>query len=192
MAKKYLTPTEVADLLMVAPVTVRQWAQKGLIEARTTAGGHRRFTMEAVRAFASEMGMELAGLDTGLDRSRILVVDDDRQFNGFLVALFQQQFPELNVDVAYDGFDAGRQIQRVHPYLVLLDIMMPGLDGVEVCKRLKAEPETAAIRVIAMTGHHTPELEQRILAAGAERLLKKPFSTAELVAACGLSGQEAD
>ncbi len=193
MAKKYLTPTEVANLLMVAPVTVRQWAQKGLIDARTTAGGHRRFTMEAVRAFAEEMGMELADMESesALAQDRLLVVDDDRQFNGFLVALFRQRFPNLKVDVAYDGFDAGRQLQRLRPHLVLLDIMMPGLDGVEVCKRLKSEPETAGIRVIAMTGHHTPELEQRILAAGAECLLKKPFSTTELLDACNLVRQDA-
>lgn len=189
MAKKFLTPTEVAELLMVAPVTVRQWAQKGLINARTTAGGHRRFSIDAVREFAAQMGMELSEPGADLDHDRLLIVDDDRQFNGFLVALFKQRFPELKVDVAYDGFEAGRLLQRTRPHLVLLDIMMPGLDGVEVCRALKADPDTAAIRVIAMTGHHTPELEQRILAAGAERLLKKPFSTTDLIAACGFEGK---
>ena len=59
MTTDILTPTEVAELLAVSPVTVRQWAQKGLIEARTTPGGHRRFTREAVIDFARRMAMTL-------------------------------------------------------------------------------------------------------------------------------------
>jgi excisionase family DNA binding protein len=199
MGKKLLTPNEAARLLMVAPVTVRQWAQKGLLAAHTTAGGHRRFSPDAIRAFAERMGMAVdeealveegprASRAGGLDATRVLVVDDDRQFAGFLVALFGRQFPGVHVDVAYDGFDAGRQVQRWRPHLVLLDVMMPGIDGVEVCRRLKADPQAAATRVLAMTGHHTPELERRMRGAGAECLLRKPFSTAELLSACGPLG----
>jgi excisionase family DNA binding protein len=202
MRKKLLTPNEAARLLMVAPVTVRQWAQKGLLAAHTTAGGHRRFSPDAVRAFAARMGMALDEdvliADAGaiprkpeLDASRVLVVDDDRQFAGFLVALFGRQFPGIHVDVANDGFDAGRQVQRGRPHLVLLDVMMPGIDGVEVCRRLKADPQTATTRVLAMTGHHSAELERRIREAGAECLLRKPFSTADLLSTCGPLGTPA-
>lgn len=187
-AKEFLTPTEVANLLMVSPVTVRQWAQKGRIEARTTAGGHRRFSMDAVRAFAAEMGIELDAPETDASAGpRLLVVDDDRQLNGLLVALFSRRFPGLEIAAAYDGFEAGRQVQRFQPSVVLLDIMMPGLDGVDVCRALKSDEETRSIRVVAMTGHHTPELEQRVLSAGAETLLKKPFGNDEVVEASGLT-----
>jgi CheY-like chemotaxis protein len=75
---------------------------------------------------------------------------------------------------------------------VLLDVMMPGIDGVEVCRAIKADPETQDTRVVAMTGHHTPELERRIRAAGAELLLKKPFGTDEVLAACALDVETAD
>jgi len=190
MTTEILTPTEVAELLAVSPVTVRQWAQKGLIEARTTPGGHRRFTRESVIDFARRMAMTLPdGFDTA-PRTRVLIVDDDRQFNGMLVALFKQKYPGVEVAFAYDGFDAGRQVSRFKPTLVLLDIMMPGMDGVEVCRSLKADEASRTARVIAMTGHHTRELEQRIITAGAERLLKKPFSTDELLAVCGLTETE--
>jgi excisionase family DNA binding protein len=190
MTAEILTPTEVAELLAVSPVTVRQWAQKGLIEARTTPGGHRRFTRASVIDFARRMAMTLPdGFDT-TPRTRVLIVDDDRQFNGMLVALFKQKYPGVEVAFAYDGFDAGRQVSRCKPTLVLLDIMMPGMDGVEVCRSLKADEASRSARVIAMTGHHTRELEQRIIAAGAERLLKKPFSTEELLAVCGLTETE--
>ncbi|HET6473502.1 MAG TPA: response regulator [Pseudomonadales bacterium] len=190
MANEVLTPTEVAELLAVSPVTVRQWAQKGLIEARTTPGGHRRFTREAVIDFAHRMAMTLPeGFDTP-PGNRVLIVDDDRQFNGMLVALFKQKYPHIEVAFAYDGFEAGRQVLRFKPTLVLLDIMMPGMDGVDVCRAIKSDETSRGARVIAMTGHHTRELEQRVITAGAERLLKKPFGTDELLAVCGLTETE--
>jgi excisionase family DNA binding protein len=190
MSKQFLTPTEVATLLSVSPVTVRQWAQKGLLEARTTAGGHRRFPVEAVRKLAAEMGMTLP---VSADANpRLLIVDDDQQINRFLVTLFTKRYPGLAVSAAFDGFDAGVKVQRIKPTVVLLDVMMPGIDGVEVCRVIKADPETQGTRVIAMTGHYTPELERRIRAAGAEQLLKKPFSTEEVLAACALDLETPD
>ena len=177
----YLTPTEVASLLLVSPITVRQWAQKGLILAHTTAGGHRRFERAEVARFARERGIEIAGLKT-----TVLVVDDDRQLNNFLVAMFTAHEAELEIHSAYDGFEAGRLVQQHQPDIVLLDIMMPGMDGVEVCRSIKGEPSTAGANVVAMTGHHSEQLERRVLEAGASVLLKKPFDTDEMLAYCGL------
>lgn len=180
--KGFLTPNEVASLLMVSPITVRQWAQKGLLEAHTTAGGHRRFSREVIEAFARERGIQLPH-----DQQRLLIVDDNRELNAYLAALFGAHVPDLEISSAYDGFDAGRQVQARKPTVVLLDIMMPGIDGIEVCRSLKEDPETAGIRVVAMTGYYTPELEKKILAAGASVLLKKPFSSEEVLRECGFS-----
>ena len=183
MAEKgFLTPNEVASLLMVSPITVRQWARKGLLQAQTTAGGHRRFSREVIEAFARERGIELPE-----GRERLLIVDDNRELNAYLVALFSAHVPELEISSAYDGFDAGRQVQAQKPTVVLLDIMMPGIDGIEVCRSLKEDSATAKIRVVAMTGYFTPELEKKILAAGARVLLKKPFSSEEVLRECGFS-----
>ena len=62
---------------------------------------------------------------------------------------------------------------------------MPGIDGIEVCRSLKEDPESGDIRVVAMTGYYTPEVEKKILAAGAEVLLKKPFGSDEVLRECG-------
>lgn len=179
--KQFLTPTEVAELFKVSPVTVRQWAQKGLLPAQSTAGGHRRFTPEDLRAFAAERGITLEA-----GGPRLLVVDDNVQFNSYLIALFSTLCPEVVTASANDGFEAGRLVQLFKPSVVLLDIMMPGMDGVEVCRRLQADEQNKSIRIVAMTGHHTPELEARVLEAGAQQLLKKPFSGDEAITACGL------
>lgn len=187
--KSVLTPNEVADLLMVSPITVRQWAQKGLIEALATAGGHRRFTLDAVRRFAKERGLTLPDLPA--EEHSLLIVDDDHQLNQFLVALFTTEVPGLVVYSAEDGFEAGRLVALHNPEVVLLDVMMPGIDGVDVCRRIKSSPKTARVRVVGMTGFHTPEVVSRMQAAGAEALLKKPFSNDDVLAACGFDRHEA-
>lgn len=188
-ARDYLSPNEVAKLLKVSPITVRQWASRGLIDATTTAGGHRRFTQEAVRRFASERGIVLPR-EAGGPVQRVLVVDDDRQLNRFLVELVSAWSRRMNADIrvesAYDGFEAGAKVHTFDPDVVLLDLMMPGMDGFEVCRHLKEDSNTCHMRVVAMTGYYTPERVQKILATGADRFLRKPFSNAEVIEACGL------
>ncbi len=179
---QYMTPQEVAALLLVSPITVRQWAQKGLLRAQTTAGGHRRFAREDIERFAKERGIVIPGVDKS-----VLVVDDDPQLNSYLVALFKTSFDDLNVLSAKNGFEAGRLVARFKPDIVVLDIMMPGMDGVAVCQAIKADDSTASSLVVAMTGHHTQELEHRVLQAGAAVLLKKPFTPDELFGHCALT-----
>lgn len=183
-SKDFLTPNEVATLLMVSPITVRQWAQKGILEAQMTAGGHRRFATSVVARFARDRGIELPGVTESL-----LIVDDNRQFNTFLETLFATEVPGLPIHKAYDGFEAGRCVQQHRPTVVLLDVMMPGIDGIEVCRSLKNDPETKDIRVIAMTGYHSAELEKKMLSAGAQVLLKKPFSAETVLRECGFRGE---
>ena len=177
----YLTPNQVAKLLLVSPITVRQWAQKGILPATTTAGGHRRFARSDVEVFARERGIALGG------NPSVLVVDDDIQLNKFLVALFQTSVDDIDVYSAADGFEAGRLVQQHKPQVVVLDIMMPGIDGVEVCRSIKAQPDTAHIHVVAMTGHFSDALHDKIRNAGAAVLLKKPFDSEVLLEHCGFS-----
>src|SRR5437868_972690 len=82
--KTHLTPNEVAELLMVNPVTVRQWAARGLLRSLTTPGGHRRFLLRDVEEFARSRGSTPAPRNSGRPE-RVLIVDDDGQA-GLLVA----------------------------------------------------------------------------------------------------------
>lgn len=179
-----LTPAKVANLLGVSPITIRKWAQKGMIAAHVTAGGHRRFYYSEVEQFARLQGMTLHLGDS--KARRILVVEDDRQFAMFIAEVISDMDRKLEVFVAYDGFDAGRQIQKFHPEIVLMDLMLPGMDGFSVCERLKQDPETRAMRVIAMTGYYSSENVERILSLGAETCLQKPFSAEDLISALAL------
>lgn len=183
--KRYLTPNEVADLLMVSPVTVRQWAQKGLLKALNTPGGHRRFTWREVESFAKQRGLTL--LPPQHDSLRILVVDDDLQLRGYFKELLTNIAENVVIEVAENGFEAGRLVQSFHPDFVLLDLMMPGINGFSVCQQLKEDPRTRSIKIIAMTGYYTQENVDRIKSAGAEDCLQKPIDQEKLLAALGLS-----
>ncbi len=85
------------------------------------------------------------------------------------------------VETAYDGFEAGRKVHSFAPDILLLDYMMPGLKGSEVCRQIKQLPGHADVRVIVMSGYITPETEAEMLAAGAECCLAKPVDASRLL-----------
>lgn len=179
--KPYLTPNEVAQWLMVSPVTVRGWAHRGLLAAEVTPGGHRRFRREVVEQFARQGSPEPSS-----GPLRVLVVDDDRAVVGYLRELLEGGARPARVETAGDGFEAGQKLQAFRPDVVLLDLMMPGLKGTEVCRRIKQQPDHADMRIIAMSGYLDAAHEAELLAAGAECCLGKPLDTARLLRQIGL------
>jgi excisionase family DNA binding protein len=179
--KAYLTPIEVAQWMMVSPVTVRGWAQKGLLQAEVTPGGHRRFRYDEVERFARQWNP--LGNKGPL---KVLIVDDDRAVLGFLKELLEGGAHSIVVETASDGFEAGRKAHAFSPDIMLLDLTMPGIKGDEVCRQFKQTPDLAHVRVIAMSGHLSPENEARLLAAGADACFSKPIDTARLYKEMGL------
>ena len=177
----YLTPTQAGKLLNVAPVTVRAWALEGRLDFTTTPGGHRRFKKSDILQFAQEKGIQELNPQT---TQRLLVVDDNREFAEFLSHTIAN--PQVFTSIANDGFDAGMQVHSFKPTIVLLDLVMPGMDGIEMCKRIKKDPLTQHIRVIAITGFDEKNIIQKVLNAGAEVCLIKPFREKQLFNALGL------
>jgi DNA-binding response OmpR family regulator len=112
----------------------------------------------------------------------VLVVDDEPAIRELLMQHLTTRSRAYDVLGAADGFEAGRLITTARPDVVLLDLRMPGLDGFQVCRQIKADTETAATIVIAMTGFHSPETETQILGCGAIRCFAKPIDPAVLSA----------
>src|SRR5690348_17738623 len=93
--KTHLTPNEVAELLMVNPVTVRQWAARGLLRSMTTPGGHRRFLLSDVEEFARSRGSAPQAHVAGRPE-RVLIVDDDRQVSRMVGELIRTRAPGVD------------------------------------------------------------------------------------------------
>ncbi|HTY08556.1 MAG TPA: response regulator [Candidatus Edwardsbacteria bacterium] len=111
---------------------------------------------------------------------KVLIVDDDSSIL-FLISevLSRNNYEPL---LAYNGKEA-MDLVRVHrPALVVLDIMMPGINGFEVCKKIKGDPELKDTRIILLTAKTKAADIQLGLAAGAESYFTKPFKIAELLA----------
>jgi excisionase family DNA binding protein len=178
--KPYLMPSEVASLLGVSPVTVRKWAYRGELKCHLTPGGHRRFYRAEIESFVRDRDMAYAA--DGRHSQRVLVAENDRQFAQYLFESLQQ-VPRLDVTITFDGFEAGRQLQKTSPEILLLDIQLPGMDGYEVCRQLSEDPETARTRIIAMTGSYSADVAARIRRCGVDHCLSKPFSLDTLMLA---------
>ena len=111
--------------------------------------------------------------------ARILIVDDEPNIVLSLEFLMQQA--GFEVAVAGDGEAALSQAAAFRPDLVLLDIMLPRLDGYEVCRRLRADPARAGTRIVMLSAKGREPEVGKGLALGADAYVTKPFSTRELV-----------
>jgi excisionase family DNA binding protein len=189
--KTHLTPNEVAELLMVNPVTVRQWAARGLLRSLTTPGGHRRFLLSDVEEFARSRGSAPAVRSSGRPE-RVLIVDDDTQLGLYIAEVIKSRDPRMQVETARDGFEAGAKVESFRPHVLLLDLMMPGMDGFEVCRRLRERPTLNHVRIVAMTGFPSQENVERIMSAGADACLPKPLDPERLLAELGLAEGESE
>ena len=106
--------------------------------------------------------------------SQILIIEDDRALVDVLAYNLHQAGHE--VDVAYDGLDGLTQAQRKLPDLVVLDLMLPVLNGIEVCRRLRRDPHTGEILILMLTAR-TEEADQLAgFSAGADDYVTKPYS----------------
>lgn len=109
----------------------------------------------------------------------ILVVDDERNIVLSIEFLLRQA--GYNVRVAYDGDAARKAVAEQAPDLILLDVMMPGRNGYEVCQAIRAAPGGENIKIIMLTAKSRDVEQERGFAMGADAYVTKPFSTRDLV-----------
>jgi excisionase family DNA binding protein len=178
-SNKLLTPKEVAALLGVSPVTIRHWSRQDKLKSVLTPGGHRRYHIDDINEFKLKRNLALKGL-------RILIVDDDVSFSGYLKSFLELFDKVTDIAVANDGYTAGHMVHNFGPTLILLDLMMPKVNGFEICKMIKGDRATKYIRVVAMTGFLNTHHAKDILSEGAETCLEKPFSEEYLLQAIGI------
>lgn len=123
---------------------------------------------------------------------RVLIVEDDPQFRRFLEESLMSIDPPIEIHCVDNGFDAGLAVTRFKPTHLLLDLMLPGVDGFSVCREIRANPSTAQICVIAMTGYPSLANEQQIMSAGADLFMAKPIRLRNLLDALQISRSTPD
>jgi CheY-like chemotaxis protein len=113
--------------------------------------------------------------------SRDLLVVDDDPFIRRLITTTLEDVAEFHLLEAQDGVQALELADRHRPQIVLLDIDIPGADGIEVCRALRANPNTSESTIVMLTASHNDAIEAQADAAGADLFLTKPFSPLELL-----------
>jgi excisionase family DNA binding protein len=173
--KTIYTTHEVSRLLHVNPRSVINWIEQSLLPSYRTPGGHRRIRREDLLAFLRKHQIPTPpSLVEG--KFSVLIVDDEKEIVDIVKAYFQRQ-GSYEVSSASDGITALIEVGRVKPDLLILDIMIPGVDGVEVCRRIKADSANKTT-IIAVSGN--ADSEKKSLQAGADVFMPKPVDLEKL------------
>ncbi|MBF0386409.1 MAG: response regulator [Candidatus Omnitrophica bacterium] len=180
--EKPLTTGEVADLTHVHLRTVLQWIHDGKLKAYRTPGNHSRIQVLDFIDFLKTYNMPIPEfLSLRGSTRKILIVDDDANMVSSLKRLFKKD-SSFEVDVAYDGFEAGIKLLLFKPDIVILDMRMPGMNGYEVAQKVKRSPNCVHTAIIGVSAYFEEADKRRLLEIGVEACVDKPFNSEALLA----------
>jgi excisionase family DNA binding protein len=168
--REHLTTRQAAAHCRVSIPTLRRWIRAGELGAHLTPGGHRRIDLQEFQRFLRAQSRP-AYPAAPEPRTRILLVDDE--------PLVVQMLHDVLIDgpftleTAADGYEALVKVGTFRPALIILDIVLVGLDGIEACRCLRRMPETKDVRILGVTGH--PSMVPVLLGAGADACVTKPL-----------------
>ena len=178
-----LSTLQVAKLLGVAVASVSKWVDQGLIQAGRTPGGHRRIEVESLVEFLHVQKLRVPPelLDRLPHRPTVLLVDDEASVRKLIRVELHGRHPEYSVLEAGDGYQAGQMVATERPTVVVLDLRMPGLDGLAVCRQIKSGPLAKHTSVIILSAFISDTVGKQLLKSGARAVLGKPFDMEALV-----------
>ena len=175
---RFLTTHQIAGLLGVSERTVANWIDRGHLDAFRTPGGHRRVSPANLRSFLVNRGIPIP--EELSEETRILIVEDDALVADALKGYLNADGNSYHVATISDGVSALIHIGHRKPHVVLLDILMPGMDGLEVCRKIRGNSELGEVKVVFVTG--SPDIDPVAVKreTGAAEVLLKPVSGEQL------------
>ncbi|HEY4235094.1 MAG TPA: response regulator [Lacipirellulaceae bacterium] len=177
--KTVFTTGEAAKICKVSQQTIIRCFDSGQLKGFRVPGSRfRRIPRDQLYAFMRDNGIPTEALDSG--KRKVLVVDDDEDLVELIVDQLQRdgRFETRSVN---NGFGAGMLIKEFRPDLVVLDVMLPDINGMEVCRLVRSDKTMDDVRVICISGMVEEERIQQLRDAGANDFLKKPFDTETLI-----------
>lgn len=177
--KAVFTTGEAAEVCKLSQQTIIRCFDSGQLEGFRVPGSRfRRIPRDKLIRFMKENNIPLDGMEDS--RIRVLVVDDDPE----IVELFTDVLASdgrFDVATAQTGYDAGVLTQQFRPDVVILDYMLPDINGNVVCRTIRQNPELAAIRILVISGVVNPTEVEALRQAGADDFIKKPFNIENVI-----------
>ncbi len=174
--QKAYTTFEAAKICHVTHHSIKNWIKQGLIRASRTPGGHYRILEDDLDAFREEYDMFPS--DKGPSKQRVMIVDDDPDALLLIEDILTDAGYEL-IKVS-NATEVGLKAAQLTPDLILLDFLMPQLNGFDVCKALRQNELTRSIPIMAVTCLSKEDDIERIFECGADEYLPKPFKVDQL------------
>jgi len=177
-SKQVFTTGEAAELCKVSQQTIIRCFDSGRLNGFRVPGSRfRRIPRDELVRFMKTNGIPTDALSAG--KKRVLVVDDDPAIVELMVELLGDD-PRLEVKTASTGYDAGLLTEQFRPDLMVLDYMLPDINGNVVCQTVRANDAFADTRIIVVSGVVNQSEVDDLLSAGADEFLKKPFDIQHL------------
>ncbi|MBP1699562.1 MAG: two component system response regulator [Deltaproteobacteria bacterium] len=175
-----LTVSQASKYCKVSSKTIINWIDAGYIKAYKTVGGHRRIKKEDLDQFLKDKGMPLPEGPKVEERKKILVVDDDKIIVETIVQSLEEDEFGYEMISASDGFEAGLQVNHFKPDLLILDIMMPDINGYEVCQKIKTNPDSKNTKIIVLSAYLDDDAFTQMKEYGADACFSKPLPLEQL------------
>ena len=177
--KTVFTTGEAAKVCKVSQQTIIRCFDNGQLKGFRVPGSRfRRIPREALYKFMKDNGIPTDALESG--KRKVLLVDDDAE----LVELINKVLEEdgrFEVRIASNGFDAGMMVKEYRPDLIVLDVMLPDINGKEVCHRVRADNTLEDVRILCISGMIEEDKVHELKLSGADDFLHKPFDIEELI-----------
>jgi excisionase family DNA binding protein len=176
--KDLLTTGEAAGICKVSQQTIIRCFDAGRLEGFRIPGSRfRRIPRQSLIKFMSQNNIPLDNLDSG--KKKVLIVDDDPEIVELLEEVLGRD-QRYEIKTASSGYDAGMLTEQFRPDLILLDYMLPDVNGNIVCQTIRRNPEFASTKIIIVSGVVKEDEIEQLLKSGAEDFIRKPFSIDEL------------
>ncbi|QDT69877.1 Alkaline phosphatase synthesis transcriptional regulatory protein PhoP [Planctomycetes bacterium MalM25] len=178
--KTVFTTGEAAKICKVSQQTIIRCFDSGQLKGFRVPGSRfRRIPRDQLYSFMRDNGIPTDALDSG--RRKLLIVDDDVDLVDLLVDHFERD-GRFDVRSVNNGFGAGMQIKEFRPDLVVLDVMLPDINGMEVCQLVRSDKSMDDVKIICISGMVEEDRIQKLRDAGADDFMKKPFDVDTLLA----------
>jgi len=177
--KTVFTTGEAAKICKVSQQTIIRCFDNGQLKGfRVPGSKFRRIPREALYKFMKDNGIPTDALESG--KRKVLLVDDDVD----LVDVMKRSLDEdgrFEVRIATTGFDAGMMVKEYRPDIIVLDVMLPDINGKEVCHRVRADTSLEDVRILCISGMIEEDKIQELRLSGADDFLSKPFLSEALI-----------